>query len=204
VSCGSSSMIPAPLDDPGALARVARRALEICHFDPDSGDDRAADAGIECEAACYDCLLDYGNQPDHKLLDRTAARKLLLAFAGSSTATSSGNTSRADKLAELLALCESKLEEKWVRLVHDTNRALPTHGQHYLKVCQTRPDFFYADKRVAIYVDGPPHDHDEVIESDEEIEAKLASVGVLFVRFHHAEDWRAKLDEFPDIFGAGA
>jgi len=201
---GGAGVLRQLVDDSGALARVARRALEICHFDPDSGDDQAAAAGIECEAACYDCLLDYGNQPDHKLLDRTAARELLMALAKSTTATSSDNRSRADKLAELLGLCESKLEEKWVRLVYDTNRALPTHGQHYLKVCQTRPDFFYADKRVAIYVDGPPHDHDEVIESDEEIEAKLASVGVLFVRFHHAEDWRAKLDEFPDIFGAGA
>lgn len=189
--------------DPGALARAARTALAICHFDPDSGDDLAAAEGIECEAACYDCLLDYGNQPDHKLLDRAAARELLQDLAGSATATSSGNVSRADKLAELLALCESKLEEKWVRLVHDTNRSLPTHGQHYLKVCQTRPDFFYADKRVAIYVDGPPHDHDEVIESDEEIEAKLFSMGVLFIRFHHAEDWQQKLSKFPDIFGSG-
>jgi ATP-dependent helicase YprA (DUF1998 family)/very-short-patch-repair endonuclease len=189
--------------DPGALARVAQKALEICHFDPDTGEDRAAAEGIECEAACYDCLLDYGNQPDHKHLDRSAARDLLQALARASTATSSGNESRGDKLAALLALCESKLEKKWVQLVHDTNRGLPTHGQHYIRVCKTRPDFFYADKRVAIYVDGPPHDHDEVIESDEEIEANLESVGVLFIRFHHAEDWEAKLKSFPDIFGTG-
>ena len=73
---GGAGVLRQLVDDPGALARVARRALEICHFDPDSGDDRAAAAGIECEAACYDCLLDYGNQPDHKLLDRSVAREL--------------------------------------------------------------------------------------------------------------------------------
>jgi ATP-dependent helicase YprA (DUF1998 family) len=198
---GGAGVLRQLVEDSAAMARVAKRALEICHFDPATGNDVASDQGIECEAACYDCLLDYGNQLDHRLLDRATARELLQALARSSTAVSSGNTSRADKLAELLALCESKLEEKWVRLVHDTNRALPTHGQHYLRVCKTRPDFFYSDKRVAIYVDGPVHDQDDVIESDEEIEANLASVGVLFIRFHHAEDWEAKLKAFPDIFG---
>jgi ATP-dependent helicase YprA (DUF1998 family) len=200
---GGAGVLRQLVEDPAAVPRVARKALEICHFDPDTGDDLAGAQKIECEAACYDCLLDYGNQLDHKLLDRTVAREVLMPLARANTAISRGNVSRTDKLAELLALCESKLEEKWVRLVHDTNRSLPTHGQHYLKVCKTRPDFFYSDKRVAIYVDGPPHDHDEVIESDEEIEANLASVGVLFIRFHHAEDWEAKLKSFPDIFGTG-
>src|SRR5690606_26557499 len=42
--------------------------------------DRAADGWADqghapgrrddCEAACYDCLLSYTNQPDHRLLDR--------------------------------------------------------------------------------------------------------------------------------------
>jgi ATP-dependent helicase YprA (DUF1998 family) len=200
---GGAGVLRQLVEDPAAMARVARKALEICHFDPATGDDLAGAQQIECEAACYDCLLDYGNQPDHKLLDRAVARELLIALAGASTAASSGNVSRTDKLAELLALCESKLEEKWVRLVHDTNRALPTHGQRYLRAQQTRPDFFYADKRAAIYVDGPVHDQDEVAEDDDAIEARLAAAGILFIRFHHAEDWDAKFREYPDIFGAG-
>jgi very-short-patch-repair endonuclease len=200
---GGAGVLRQLVEDPAAMARVARKALEICHFDPATGDDLAGAQQIECEAACYDCLLDYGNQPDHKLLDRAVARELLIALAGASTAASSGNVSRTDKLAELLALCESKLEEKWVRLVHDTNRALPTHGQRYLRAQQTRPDFFYADKRAAIYVDGPVHDQDEVADDDDAIEARLAAAGILFIRFHHAEDWDAKFREYPDIFGAG-
>jgi hypothetical protein len=95
------------------------------------------------------------------------------------------------------------LEEKWLRLVYETNRALPSDGQFLLKSCKTRPDFFYADKRAAIYVDGPPHDSDDVAESDELIEERLNVAGYSFIRFHHADDWETTLRGFPDIFGPG-
>ncbi|MDQ3760859.1 MAG: hypothetical protein M3460_03945 [Actinomycetota bacterium] len=47
------------------LARAARRALEICHFDPDTGEDLGGvldRTGERCAHACYDCLLSYRNQ----------------------------------------------------------------------------------------------------------------------------------------------
>ena len=53
---------------------MARRALEICHFDPETLEDQAA---LSCGKACYQCLLDYGNQPDHKDLDRHLIRQFL-------------------------------------------------------------------------------------------------------------------------------
>ncbi len=37
----------------------------------------AADCPDRCEAACYRCLLDYGNQRSHALLDRHLAREVL-------------------------------------------------------------------------------------------------------------------------------
>ena len=56
------------------LPLLARSALEICHFDPET----LKDNGVEtCGKACYECLLDYGNQPDHKDLDRYLIRDLL-------------------------------------------------------------------------------------------------------------------------------
>ena len=99
--------------------------------------------------------------------------------------------------------CDSELERKWLQLVHDTHRALPTHGQHLIESCVTRPDFFYQDKRTAIYIDGPVHDQDETATNDQQIEARLLSAGIMFIRFHYSEDWEAKLKEFPDIFGTG-
>ena len=75
---GGTGVWPRLLEDPQALARVAAEALRVCHFDPATGEDRAADS---CSRACYECLLSYRNQPDHPRLDRHSIRDYLLLLA---------------------------------------------------------------------------------------------------------------------------
>ena len=69
------------LEEPSALAAVARQALELLHFDPETGDDlRPADdrpTTMACSRACYECLMSYYNQRDHRLLNRHAVRDCL-------------------------------------------------------------------------------------------------------------------------------
>ena len=76
---GGAGVLRRLLDDPHAFALVARTALEVCHFDPDSGKDRGGPegSGDGCEAACYDCLMHYGNQPVHRRLDRQKIKDVL-------------------------------------------------------------------------------------------------------------------------------
>ena len=71
---GGAGVLRQIVEDSSASALLARRALEICHFDPDTLEDKGAQT---CGKACYECLLDYGNQPDHKDLDRHLIRDLL-------------------------------------------------------------------------------------------------------------------------------
>ena len=79
---GGAGALRRLVDDPGALPKAARTALQIMHFDPDSGADISADepgAGRErCVRACYDCLLSYGNQRVHDMIDRHLVRDLML------------------------------------------------------------------------------------------------------------------------------
>ncbi len=79
---GGAGVLRRMVFEPAALAAAARAALEVLHFDGD-GTDRGHAPGARqpCEAACYDCLLGYGNQRDHELLDRQAVRDVLLAIA---------------------------------------------------------------------------------------------------------------------------
>ena len=65
---GGAGVLRQLVSDPQAIKNVARKALELCHFDPDSGEDlrHAPGASEICEAACYDCLMSYSNQPDHR------------------------------------------------------------------------------------------------------------------------------------------
>ncbi|GAA0479685.1 RNA helicase [Actinoplanes capillaceus] len=56
-----------------ALAEVAAEAMRITHINPDTGEEDE-DA---CVRGCYRCLLSYGNQLAHELIDRRLAAPLL-------------------------------------------------------------------------------------------------------------------------------
>ncbi|MDR2253808.1 MAG: DEAD/DEAH box helicase [Bifidobacteriaceae bacterium] len=64
-----------------AIRRVAKLSLEIIHVDPATGEDEP-DA---CVRGCYRCLLTYGNQNSHELIDRRLAVPLLLRLLDSRT-----------------------------------------------------------------------------------------------------------------------
>jgi hypothetical protein len=72
---GGAGVLRRLVREPRALGRVARQALELLHFDPETGTDlrRAPGARHDCEAACYDCLLSYRNQCDSKLEERSSS-----------------------------------------------------------------------------------------------------------------------------------
>ena len=81
----------------GERTVTSKMALKICHFDPETGEDwrHAAHATEDCEAACYDCLMSYGNQRDHRLLDRKATFDILMQLARSNTEASPASIPRA-------------------------------------------------------------------------------------------------------------
>lgn len=192
--------------NPGALAAVAREALALCHFDPDTGEDlrRGPRAREDCEAACYDCLLSYQNQRYHHLLDRQAVRDLLLKLRDASVATSPTSLSRAEHLQMLMRQTDSGLERSWLSLLERENLHLPSHAQKLVEECGTRPDFVYADQQVAVYIDGPPHDFPERQARDRMQEEAMRDYGYTVVRFHHEDDWMAIIDQFRHVFGKKA
>nr|WP_255604381.1 helicase-related protein [Oscillochloris sp. ZM17-4] len=76
---GGAGVLRRLVEEPQALAQVARTALEICHFDPATG--AALPAGDACARACYRCLLTYANQMQHARLNRYTVRDLLLGLS---------------------------------------------------------------------------------------------------------------------------
>jgi len=199
---GGAGVLKRLVDEKDALPRVARRALEICHFDPESGVDqrRAEGAREDCMTACYDCLLSYFNQPDHDFLDRHSIRDFLLRLRSSTVVSSPVQLSRADHLAGLLQRCDSNLEKKWLGFLDANGLNIPTSAQKSLD--GTKPDFlFEGNHNVAIYIDGPPHDFPDRQNRDAELTAELEDRGWTVVRFHHEDDWVVKVSKFPMVFG---
>jgi len=192
-------------DEPGAIARLARKALELTHFDPDTGEDlhRAPHAKEDCDTACYDCLMSYYNQPDHSLLDRHLVKPFLLALKGSRVEDAPGGNDRAAHLAELLRLCDSELERDWLRFLEQHNLRLPEEAQFLLADCNTRPDFLYTKNYTAIYIDGPKHDLADIRARDKTFAACLEEIGYSVVRFdYRRESWPDTVREHAYLFGA--
>ncbi|MEZ5181523.1 MAG: Zn-binding domain-containing protein [Acidimicrobiales bacterium] len=194
--------------DPGAIAAVARTALERCHFDPDTGEDldHAPGASERCEKACYDCLLSYSNQLDHTHIDRHAIRDLLLDLATCTTAAGSGGRTRADARTILDALADSSLERRFVEWLDERGHRLPDRAQVTVTEANARPDLVYdlPTGRVAIFVDGPVHDAPAQADRDAAAEERLWDGGWTVVRIRHDEDWAAKISTLTSVFGEGA
>lgn len=91
---GGAGVLTRLVAEPSGLARIARKALKILHFDldetaplPGHPAELQEVSGVSCVAACYRCVLSYYNQPDHELLDRRdeGAQEFLLRLAKSAT-----------------------------------------------------------------------------------------------------------------------
>ncbi|MBU1661292.1 MAG: DUF1998 domain-containing protein, partial [Chloroflexi bacterium] len=203
---GGAGVLRRLVYDSHAFAAVARQALSLCHFDPDTGDDlhRAERAQEDCEAACYDCLMSYYNQLDHLKLDRQSIRDLLMAYAGAEVHTSPVNISREEHLQQLMNLCQSDLESKWLDHLETSGYRLPSKAQHLLADCNTRPDFLYEQEQVAVYVDGYHHLDAERRRRDALNTECLENLGYIVLRFGLLDDWDQIFSENTYVFGKAA
>lgn len=111
---GGAGVLRPIVEDPAVIPLLARHALEVCHFDPETLEDRGAKT---CGNACYECLLDYFNQPDHKDLNRYLIRDLLSELSRSVCRPAGGAGSRGERMTALRKRCDSQLEKRWLDLI---------------------------------------------------------------------------------------
>jgi len=202
---GGAGVLRQLVDDPSALARVARAALELCHFDPATGEDRGLAHKDGCEAGCYDCLLEFGNQPDHAVIDRKVIEPYLRRLAGSTVELTDAPPPAGDPWHTLYSLCDSQLERRFLDTLRQHGFRRPDKAQLWIPERYSRPDFYYEEGSICVFIDGPPHDNPEQTAEDESVRARLAADGYGVLVFHHARtDWLALLRQHPNVFGNGA
>ncbi len=191
--------------EPDALALAARTALDIAHFDPETGEDlsRAEEDVDRCEKACYDCLLSYSNQLEHAAIDRHTVRDLLLRLATARTSASASDLPRRHHAEELIRRADTGLERRWLQVLVEGDFRLPDTAQPLLEAAGCRPDFLYAEHPVAVFIDGPVHERPDKADADAAAERRLIEAGYGVVRFAHDEDWMVKLREWAGVFGEG-
>ena len=205
---GGAGALRRLVSEPAALGLVARRALEIIHVDPDTGEDlggpaRSAGTVERCELACYECLLSYNNQHEHSLIDRHRIKDLLLQLRDSSVAAGAGGRSRADQRALLDGFADSSLERKFVLWLDDHAYRLPDRAQVLVPEATARPDLVFdlPSGPVAVFVDGPVHDGSTQQERDIAAQERLEDAGWMVVRVRHDDAWTAVVARYPSVFG---
>ncbi len=202
---GGAGVLRRFLDEVDDLAAVAKLALELAHFAVDGDEIRDTEVGKQepCVAACYDCLLSYTNQPDHRRIDRMLLPDLLRPWLRARVATAPAAQPREVLFAQLLRLCDSELERTWLTKLFEEGFHLPDQAQVTLAAAGCRPDFLYSDPnlRVAIFIDGPHHRQPAQHAKDEAVDEALLDLGWSPLRFPYDGDWDALLARFPSCFG---
>lgn len=195
------------IEDSSAVARVAEKALEVCHFDPSTGNERPGWAE-RCSRACYDCLLSYSNQPAHPLIDRHLIRDFLLLLLKSAT-MKKAERSRAEQYTWLEERRDqnSELERTFLKLLYETGRRLPDRAQHRPEhEVYAEADFYYDRDGlpgVCVFCDGSDHDQPNRKESDERERGKLADLGYRILTIRYDSRLEDQLLANRDVFGSG-
>ncbi|MBM4185650.1 MAG: DUF1998 domain-containing protein, partial [Gemmatimonadetes bacterium] len=200
---GGAGILAQLVDDPSALSRVARSALEILHFEPGTGRDLAAevDRREPCQRACHECLLSYANQREHAILNRHLARDVLRDLVATIGHVTVAGRGRDEQFAYLHALCDTSLERGFLTFLRDAGHRLPTDAQRRIE--NARPDFVYGGTlNAAVFVDGPIHAYPDVGTRDGTIRAWLADRGVTVIAVgHDPSGWPDAVAAFRWVFG---
>ena len=208
---GGAGVLTRLASDVDALQRVARKALEICHYTSvsggwtDHGDIKDEDP--TCEAGCYRCLLSYYNQPEHGEIDRRNEKvlDLLCRLTRATRSEVEGHTSAGDSFDELMNASVSALEREWLRFLKDGGYHLPDRAQPYLEAFGTCPDFAYEDKQTLVYIDGPHHEGNAQKTLDAAITARLEDAGFTVIRFTTDRNaWPEIVTRYAWVFGSGS
>jgi len=191
------------VDEPDAMGRVARRALDILHFDPDTGEDlKPPEKSDDCVKACYDCLLSYYNQLEHEHLDRHRVRAPLMALsAGQTRAGGPGRT--YDQQYEWLRArtdTKSELERRFLDALYRRRHRLPDDAQRQVPDVYSMPDFWY-ESATCVFCDGSVHDQPQQRAEDRRTRRELQMRGYRVVVIRYDEDLEGQIVQYRDIFG---
>ena len=193
------------INAPDGFAALARQALDICHLDRDTGAEKA-DWKDRCGPGCYDCLLSFSNQLEHRLIDRNLIKEYLLKLANSKLEPEKSGRSPLDQYAWLLERTDpaSSFEREFLRILHEQGLALPDLAQHRpTPEVSVQVDFYYEREGapgVCVFIDGPHHDDAARSANDNAVRDQLRNLGYRVISIGHDRPVIDQVKENADVF----
>lgn len=179
---GGAGVLSQILEDPLSFQKLADAAQEICHFHKEKN---------SCAQACYECLLSYGNQWDHALLNRHLIGGFLKQLRGSRIDRHAAGVSREEQYQKLYSQTDpnSDYERVVLEAIYQQGIKLPDNAQLLIAEANCKPDFVYTAQKLAIFCDGLVHDSPEQRQQDKIIRDDLQYVaGYTVLAFHYRQD----------------
>ncbi|MEU7044710.1 protein kinase [Streptomyces varsoviensis] len=199
--------------EPAALAKAARQALAVCHFDEHGMDQEGPHPDRPCARGCYECLLTYGNQLHHGVIDRRSVVAPLLRMASAEVKREKRGETTSEQHRRLVAAAPgsttgqaaqvTSVEAQFLTWLRDRGLRLPDEAGITVPEADARPDFVYRMPGVnlAVFVGGADAEDDAARDEDAEERLFLARWDV--IRFPEGSDWEAIAAEHARYFDLG-
>ena len=185
---GGAGILSQILETPLAFQQLAQTALDICHF---------REPKPSCTQACYECLLSYQNQFDHRCLNRHLIHSFLTQLSDSVLERHSSIESYDEQYRRLLQQTDphSEFERVVLKAIYDQGIKLPDSAQEFVSQANCKPDFLYRQARIALFCDGSAHDSPHQQELDRvQREDLVSTAGYEVISLRYDEEWQAQLE----------
>jgi superfamily II DNA/RNA helicase len=180
---GGTGTLSSIVNNKELIRKIATKALNILHYDTSGNDLDGA-----CFASCYNCICNFYNQRNHKLFDRKLVKDFLVDLASFDDFQKSQDDSvlydeyiNDPKTTSLEKEILKRLFNSNIPMPNEIHKIIYHNGEPVVEA-----DLFYEQKRLCVFIDGPDHDKQHVMDNDVKKRRRLKMLNYKYTVIHHA------------------